>query len=57
MNRPISRPFFSFAIGPESHSLRDPMGRLLPWATLMVIFDVLHWSLGGLSFGRILEDR
>jgi len=36
--------------------LGDPMDRLRPWATLMVIFDVLHWSLGGLFFGRILED-
>jgi len=34
----------------------DPMGQLRPWATLMVIFDVIHWSIGGLFFARILED-
>ena len=36
--------------------LGDPMGQLRPWATLMVIFDVIHWSIGGLFFARILED-
>ena len=34
----------------------DPMGQLRPWATLMVIFDVIHGSIGGLFFTRSLED-
>jgi heme exporter protein B len=36
--------------------LGDPMGQLGPWATLLVAFDVIHWSLGGLLFGRVVED-
>lgn len=36
--------------------LGDPMGQLRPWAALLVAFDVLHWSLGGLLFGRVVED-
>lgn len=37
--------------------LGDPMDQLRPWVTLIVAFDLLHWSLGGLLFGRLLEDR
>lgn len=36
--------------------LGDPMGQLRPWVTLLVAFDVIHWSLGGLLFGRVVED-
>ena len=36
--------------------LGDPMGQLRPWATLLLAFDVIHWSLGGLLFGRVVED-
>ena len=34
----------------------DPMGQLRSWTLLLVCFDVIHWSLGGLLFGRVIED-
>jgi heme exporter protein B len=37
--------------------LGDPMGQLRPWATLLAVFAVVHWSLGGLLFSRVVEDR
>ncbi len=36
--------------------LGDPMGQLRPWATLLAAFAVIHLSLGGLFFGRVVED-
>jgi heme exporter protein B len=36
--------------------LGDPMGQFRPWITLLAVFAVLHWSLGGLLFGRVVED-
>lgn len=36
--------------------LGDPMGQLRPWAALLGAFAVIHWSLGGLLFGRVVED-
>ena len=36
--------------------LGDPMGQLRPWATLLAAFGVIHWSIGGLLFGRVVED-
>ena len=36
--------------------LGDPMSQLRPWVTLLAAFDVLHWALGGLLFGRVVED-
>ena len=36
--------------------LGDPMGQFRPWISLLVVFAVLHWSLGGLLFGRVVED-
>jgi heme exporter protein B len=36
--------------------LGDPMEQLRPWAILLVLFDVVHWSLGGLLFGRVVEE-
>lgn len=36
--------------------LGDPMGQLRPWATLLACFDAIHWSLGGLLFGRVVEE-
>jgi len=36
--------------------LGDPMDQLRPWATLLIAFDVIHWSLGGLLFGLVVED-
>ncbi len=29
---------------------------LPPWASLLGSFAVLHWALGGLFFGRVVED-
>jgi heme exporter protein B len=34
----------------------DPMHQATSWLGLLVLFDVIHWSLSGLLFGRILED-
>ena len=36
--------------------LGDPMEQLRPWATLLLLFDVVHWSIGGLLFGRVVEE-
>ncbi len=36
--------------------LGDPMGQARSWATLLFLFDVIHWSLGGLLFGQVVED-
>lgn len=36
--------------------LGDPMGQLRDWALLLVAFDVIHWSLCGLLFDRVVED-
>ncbi len=36
--------------------LGDPMGQVGAWATLLVAFDAIHWSLCGLLFGRVVED-
>lgn len=36
--------------------LGDPMGQVRSWALLLVCFDVVHWSLCGLLFGRVVED-
>jgi heme exporter protein B len=34
----------------------DPMVQVPSWIGLLVAFDVIHWSLMGLLYGRILED-
>jgi len=34
----------------------DPMGQLGSWTLLLVSFDLVHWSLCGLLFGRVVED-
>ena len=36
--------------------LGDPMGQVRPWATLLAAFAVIHWSIGGLLFDRVVED-
>jgi heme exporter protein B len=36
--------------------LGDPMEQLRPWASLLVVFAVVHWAVGGLLFGRVVED-
>ena len=36
--------------------LGDPMGQLRPWVSLLVAFAVVQWALGGLLFGRVVED-
>ena len=36
--------------------LGDPMQQFRPWVTLLAAFAVIHWSLGGLLFGRVVED-
>ena len=34
----------------------DPMGQVRSWATLLISFDLIYWSLCGLLFDRIVED-
>ena len=34
----------------------DPMGQVRSWTLLLVCFDVIHWSLCGLLFERVVED-
>jgi len=36
--------------------LGDPMGQVRSWATLLLAFNAIHWSLGGLLFARVVED-
>jgi heme exporter protein B len=36
--------------------LGDPMAQLRPWITLLAAFAAIHWSIGGLLFGRVVED-
>ncbi len=36
--------------------LGDPMLQLRSWVGLLVSFDVIHWSLCGLLFERVVED-
>lgn len=36
--------------------LGDPMEQIRSWTLLLLCFDLLHWSLGGLLFGRVVED-
>ena len=34
----------------------DPMGQLRSWTLLLACFNVIHWSLCGLLFERVVED-
>ena len=36
--------------------LGDPMGQVRSWSLLLLCFDLIHWSLCGLLFGRVVED-
>ena len=36
--------------------LGDPMGQMRGWLLLLLSFDLIHWSLCGLLFGRVVED-
>jgi len=36
--------------------LGDPMGQLGSWASLLGVFAVVHWALGGMFFERVVED-
>jgi heme exporter protein B len=36
--------------------LGDPMLQIRSWTFLLVCFDLVHWSLCGLLFGRVVED-
>jgi heme exporter protein B len=36
--------------------LGDPMGQVRSWSLLLGCFDLIHWSLCGLLFGRVVED-
>lgn len=34
----------------------DPMNQVPGWVALLLVFDLVHWSLSGLLYARILED-
>jgi heme exporter protein B len=34
----------------------DPMGQVDNWLVLLLIFNVVHWSLDGLLFARVVEE-
>jgi heme exporter protein B len=34
----------------------DPMNQAPSWVGVLVVFDLVHWSLSGLLYGRIMED-
>lgn len=34
----------------------DPMNQAPSWVGVLVVFDLIHWSLSGLLYGRIMED-
>jgi heme exporter protein B len=36
--------------------LGDPMEQAGSWMLLLLCFDLIHWSLCGLLFGRVVED-
>ena len=36
--------------------LGDPMAQMGSWALLLVAFDMVHWAICGLLFGRVVED-
>ncbi len=36
--------------------LGDPMAQMGSWALLLVAFDMIHWAICGLLFGRVVED-
>ena len=36
--------------------LGDPMGQVAGWAKLLLAFNLIHWSVCGLLFGRVVED-
>jgi heme exporter protein B len=36
--------------------LGDPMDQLSGWVALLLVFDLLHWTLCGLLFDRVVED-
>jgi len=36
--------------------LGDPMGQLWSWTQLLLAFNLIHWSLCGILFGRVVED-
>ena len=36
--------------------VHEEAARLRRLRTLLALFDVVHWSLGGLFFGRVVED-
>jgi heme exporter protein B len=36
--------------------LGDPMEQLRPWVLLLLMFDLVHWSVAALLFARVVED-
>jgi heme exporter protein B len=54
---PLEVPVLLAAVRSTSLLLEgDPMGQIPSWIALLVCFDALHWSLGGLLFGRVVEE-
>jgi heme exporter protein B len=34
----------------------DPMGQFGSWLQLLIVFDLVYWSLCGLLFGKVLDS-
>ena len=34
----------------------DPMGQMRSWALLLLCFDLIYWSLGGILFPYVIEE-
>ena len=34
----------------------DPMGQMRSWALLLLCFDLIYWSLGGILFPFVIEE-
>ena len=34
----------------------DPMQQLSSWLTLLFVFNLIYWIVGGLLFGRVIEE-
>lgn len=42
--------------GTQLALLGDPMGQITSWIGLLLVFDLLYWSLGGILLGKVLDE-
>jgi heme exporter protein B len=34
----------------------DPMNQMTSWLQLLIVFDLVYWSLCGLLFGKVIDS-